>query len=256
MKKLNLFFGSLLGLLISCGNNEPFEIAQENPLICLPSNLQNNVIAFFPFSSGTIDDYANSNALTNNTSANPTSDRNSNENCAFEFDPSTDDFLTTTNTEFLNDLSEFSISLWFNPSVLWSVNYSVLVSRDEGMDCPDTYGQWSLGLYDLNKPVFGHFNSAWDQSWDYTTDHNNWHHLVATYNETNNAINIYRNGILEESKTGIANCGPGNIPTVEDVGDLIIGRFFDGKIDDIVIFNIELDQSQVTELFELEPCCE
>lgn len=222
---------------------------------CIPDELQNQVIAFYPFNSGSLDDLVNSNILTNSTSANSTLDRNSNENCAFEFSTSTNDFLTTTNTDFLNNLSEFSISLWFNPSVSWNGNYNVLVSRDEGLSCPSTYGQWSLGLYDLNRPTFGHLNSVWDQSWDTENDYNNWHHLVATYNEINNSLSLYRNGALERTATGITT-GCSNTPTAEDIGDLIIGKYFDGKLDDIAIFNVELNQAQVTELFEIEPCCE
>ncbi|MBU2930163.1 LamG-like jellyroll fold domain-containing protein [Winogradskyella psychrotolerans] len=222
---------------------------------CIPDELQNEVIAFYPFNNGSLNDIVNFNILTNNTSANSTSDRNSNENCAFEFNTSTNDFLTTTDTDFLNDLSEFSISLWFNPRLYWNWNYNVLVSRDEGFSCPDTYGQWSLGLYDLNRPTFGHLNSVWDQSWDSDNDYNNWHHLVATYNEINNSLSLYRNGILEGTITDITS-GCSDTPTSEDIGDLIIGKNFDGKLDDIAIFNVELNQAQVTELFEIEPCCE
>ena len=96
-------------------------------------------------------------------------------------------------------------------------------------------------------------NSVWDSTWDYTSDFNTWHHLVATYNVTNNTLSIYRNGVLGETDTGIANCG--TTPTVEDIGDLIIGKF-KGKLDDIAIFNTELSQSEISLLYNSEPCCE
>lgn len=214
---------------------------------CIPDELQNQVIAFYPFSNGNTIDLVNFNNLTNNN-AQSTLDRNSNDNCAFSFDFSNNSYLTTTNTDFLNNLSEFSISLWFN-----ATTNGTLLSRDEGFHCPDTDGQWSIRLFELANPIFSHLNSVWDSSYDYNTDNSNWHHLVVTYNETDNTLSIYRNGILKHFDTGIAECNP--LPTVEDIGDLFIGKF-NGKLDDIAIFNNELNQVQVNSLYEMEPCCE
>lgn len=219
---------------------------------CIPNDLEDNILAFYSFSEGSIDDFVNANHLTNNSYAQPTTDRANRSNCAFSFVADSSDYLTTTNTAFLNDLSAFSISLWFYRTNTTNLGeYNVLVSRDEGLACPDTYGQWSLGLYDLARPVFGHLNSVWDITWDLDKDIDNWNHLVATYNKTNNSLKLYRNGNLANSKTGIASCVSSN----EDTGDLIIGRYFDGKLDDIFLFNKELSQEEVTMLFNQEPCC-
>lgn len=65
---------------------------------------------------------------------------------------------------------------------------------------------------------------------------------------------IYFNGILNESASGNASCN--NLHIAEGIGDVFIGSKYSGKIDDILIYNRALSQSEVPELFELEPCCQ
>ncbi len=103
----------LIGLMVLCilGCNKDEEVN----LDCLPSNLQNGVIAFYPFNGGSLlDESAASNDLTNPTSAVSTTDRNNNSDCAYLFDnrQPTEQFLTRTSTDFLNGLDTFQI--YFN----------------------------------------------------------------------------------------------------------------------------------------------
>ena len=263
MKK-TLFTIVLISIFFSCTNDEGTygdESTNNDELNiqltqCIPSGLQSNLIAFYPFNNGSLDDVSNSNDLSNSTSAQPTEDRNGNNNCAYNFEYANNEYLTTSTTTFLNNLSEFSISLWFkidnDP-----FGYSVLISRDESIFTPcDVFGQWSLGLYDRDYPIFGLMGSVWDL-YDYpgntNIDFDQWHHLVATYKSIDNELAIYRDGILRNLSTGI--CDIPDAPTYQDIGDLFIGKFYDGKIDDVAIFNIALNQSQVTEMFEIETCC-
>ncbi len=249
----------LINLLFSCSNDESTNNDELDIQLtqCIPSGLQGNLIAFYPFNGGSLDDVSNSNDLTNLTSASPTMDRNGNIDCAYKFESNNNEYLTTTNTSFLDNLSEFSISLWFKMDND-NDDYSVLISRDEStLIVYDVFGQWSLGLYDSDFPVFGlHGSSVWDAynfPGNTVIDFNEWHHLIVTFKVANHELEIYRDGILRDSNTGISN-NP-NMPTYQDIGDLFIGKFYDGKIDDIAIFNISLNQSQVTEIFEMETCC-
>ena len=246
--------------LFSCSDDESFSVE------CIPDNLQNGVIALYPFSNGSLADASgNGNDLDNNTTAKPGFDRQGNAQCAFEFDnlPISSEFLSTENTSFLDGLNELSISLWYQPqdSSRAIGAFEVLISRDEGPHCPDTYGQWSIGLYDCRKAVFGYKNSVWDEHTpgnscemesDALTGH--WHHLAVTYNHSGNTLKLYRNGVLKSTKTGIADCGM--VPTVEDIGDLFLGRDYTGRMDDVLIYERELTAAEVSQLSELEPCCD
>ena len=239
---------------------------------CLPANLKNGAIAFYPFSGGSLaDESVNSNTLYNTSAAASTSDRFGNPNCAFLFDNPEGNpypgvqFLYTTSSSFLDNLDDFSISIWYQPLAVSPMrsagSFEVLLGRGATGHCPDRTGEWSVGLFDCRRAVFGHDNSVWanmisnpigcsEEIIDLT---GNWHHVVATKNGTD--FKIYFNGVLDDSASGIVDCSPYNY-TAQDIGDLYIGSNYTGKVDDIIIYNRELSQTEVTQLYELDPCCQ
>ncbi len=255
----------LIILIASCAKKKSLE----KSIPCIPTNLQNSIIAFYPFSNGSINDFSgNNNHLFNNTTATSSSDRNGNSNCAFEFNnmPSSVEFLTTSNTTFLNNLDKFSVSLWYQPidTSRNGEDFEALINRGTGMSCPDRLGQWSIGLYDCRKAVFGRNNSVWDNNLinsdfdcqqEINSRTNQWVHLVVTFNQSQLSMSIYRNGVLQNSKIGNSNCGISSTPTVQDIGDLFIGKNYTGKIDDLILFNKVLTQQEINTLFNLETCC-
>ena len=204
--------------------------------------------------------------LINGTGAHPARDRNQTINHAYEFDNriNSSQFITTQNTAFLNNLRSFSISLWYQPldEFRGTGRYETLISRGVGISCPDRNGQWSVGLYHCRKAVFARTNSVWDLD---ITDQgceaeiiartNKWTHLVVTFSGDNEIMAIYRNGVLQETKSGKGDCGT-IIPEARDIGDLFIGKKYTGKIDDVIIFNKAMNQEEVDLLFEMEPAFE
>ncbi|MBP6455898.1 MAG: LamG domain-containing protein [Chitinophagaceae bacterium] len=260
-----LFIACLIMAICSCNKDLGNENLTKIP--CLPNSLSNYVLAFYPFSKGTINDISgNNHHLINTTTAKPTSDRNLNDSCAYEFDnlPTSSEYITTSATNFLNSLSEFSVSFWYQPKDTSrnGIEFESLINRGMGGSCPNRIGQWSIALYDCRKAVFGRTNSVWDKDitnfncqQEVITRTDIWHHLVATYNQNGIEMKIYRNGILQEFSSGNANCGSGN-PSYQDIGDLFLGKDYTGKIDDVIIFNKTLTQQEVNILFNLETCCE
>jgi hypothetical protein len=248
-------------LIISCEEDDATPVNQEQS--CLPDNLQNGLIASYTFAGGSLQDGTGSAHLTA-SSAQPAADRQGNLDCAYSFAGSGNSYLISQDTGFLNNLTTLSVSFWYQPQGN-QVDYELLLGRGEGMHCPDSYGEWSVGLYDCRRAVFGHGNSVWD---DMITDMsegcageedartNVWHHVTVTCVKATNEIKIYHNGILQDSATGMADCGMGGTPTVDDIGNLMIGKYFSGKIDDIVIYNRVLTQAEISQLHQLAPCCE
>jgi hypothetical protein len=231
------------------------------PASCLPTNLQNGVIAFYPFSNSSLKDFVNNHNLTNTTTAKPSSDRSGNLKCAFEFKnlPSGNEFLHIKNPIFLDNISELSISLWYMPldTNRCSGSYEGLAQRDSCITCHKR-GQWSLGLYDCRRATFGMNNSAiWDSYKDIedctpTYYANKWHHLVVTFK--NNKVQLFRNGV---STTDLSSNFDGtNCPYINNFGDLFIGKGFTGVIDDVILYNRELTVAEVKQLQNLPACCE
>ncbi len=263
MKQIVIYSFVIIVLLANCVKSK----TPKKSIPCIPDNLQTNVIAFYPFSNGSLNDYSgNNHHLSNNTTAIASSDRNGNSNCAFEFNnPSPSfEYLTLNNTTFLNNLNEFSISFWYEPldTTRNGNGFETLICRGDGFQCPDRNGQWSIGLYDSRAAVFGRTNSVWDNHINYgqgqtevSARTNNWAHLVATFNQSGIIMSIYRNSVLQQSKTGNGICGINSIPTVQDIGNLFIGKNYTGKIDDIIIFDKVLTQQEINTVYGLETCC-
>lgn len=246
--RLSLLF--VFALSIGCESNLDTTNGNENAMDCIPSNLQTSVVAYYPFTNASLNDFSGNNQhLVNSTTASPTSDRSSNENNAFQFDflSGTNEYLSTSNTSSLDMLDSFSISLWYQPLQNRNAGaYELLIGREENAL------QWSLGLYDCRKSTFDWTGSVWDNDQNFgcgVSDVNNdWHHLTVTYNSVTDTMSLYRNGILQESSNTVHN------PSVGQIGDLIIGNRYTGKIDDIIIFKTTLDQQDINDLFSMSSC--
>jgi hypothetical protein len=228
------------------------------PCSTLTGSLSSGVLAFYPFGYGSLSDLSgNGNNLINTTAAVPTMDRNSSPTCAYRF--SGTDFLTTPagGSTFLNNIttSPFSISLWYQPLNTRPVgNYELLIGRgNTPLHCPDTWGEWSLGLYDCRKAVAGFdMYSHWETSAMGCNQFmsfisNSWHHLAFVYDGTN--YTIYRDGIASSTSSGP--CGPGTF----NVAEMMLGVDYNGDLDDIVIYNRTLSVSEVLTLFHLPASC-
>ncbi|NMH29413.1 LamG domain-containing protein [Flavobacterium silvaticum] len=221
-----------------------------DPEPCIPIYLRSGLIAFYGFRNGSLNDEIGSMDLTNSGSVVSAPDRNGNPDCAMLFNYVTQTYLSSSNTTALDNLTGLSLSLWYQPATDLT-DYEALISRGEGLQCPDRFGQWSVGLYDNRRAVFGAYNSAWS---NVLSQQNTWYYLTATWTQSTGNMSIYINGQLQQTVTGLANCGASPV-TVEDIGNLIIGRNYTGKIDDVAIYNRALIPSEIQALYGLSPCC-
>lgn len=265
--KFNLMYVTLIiGLIISCDDDDNSNSQPEPEQSCIPANLQNDIIAFYPFSGGSLDDYSGNNYhLSNPTTAFASQDRGGNPNCAYEFVASNGDFLTFTNPNFIDDFDNqpFSVSLWFKTMGTRSGgDYEQLIGRGMGLHCPDTYGEWSIGLYDCRNTVFGiNDYSLWGEglpnAYGNTNCINNpavnvWHHLVVTSDGNGWGINMYIDG---NQTPQTPNTGCSNPQGTNNAGDLFLGKDYTGLLDDVILFDRVLTPIEINQLFTLDACC-
>lgn len=266
---------SLISLLTG-GCNKPDDVNElrqvdmtPSDITCIPVAVRTGILAFYGFGNGSINDLSgNAHHLSNATLASPAEDRAGNPSCAFRFHNFSNpgERLTTTQSAFLDGLAQFSVSLWFKgeDSTRPGGIFESLISRDTGYGY-DRYGQWSLALYDCRRPVSGWNNNVWDTTGLQPMDtlmcqrlvHQNtgiWHHLVATYDKSSGGImKLYKDGVLQGVVYGSPVLFPP--PAAKDLGDLVLGARYNGCLDDVILYNRVLDQTDVQTLFGLPACC-
>lgn len=145
----------------------------------------------------------------------------------------------------LNKCAEFSISFWMYNHIPFSemgTNYPALIYRNDA-------AFYIFGNKGNNKLTFKYEDKNATAEYEISTDTidaRKWYHVVAIYDGT--SISLYIDGILDSTPT----------PT-EDVPscDWTFIRFgtsttqyYDGTIDEVMIFNAPLSEEEITFLYE------
>ena len=224
----------------------------------LTGSLANGLVGYWPFCGNANDLSGNGNNGTVN-GATLTTDRFGNANSAYSFD-GVNDYIRIINSPTLNNAS-VAISGWFNTNNL---------PIDDGIYAKGIIGKWwqsssicnsnyNSYLLCLTKPS-GLQNTFLGAATDYyagnnfytstTISTNNWYHFTFIHNSTTGG-SLYINGNLINS-----NSISGSI--CNSINDLIMGadisngnvyRFFNGKLDDIGIWNRALSPSEIQQLY-------
>jgi hypothetical protein len=160
------------------------------------------------------------------------------------------DYVDTGYDESLNITNAITVSAWVKPNNLTTSNYPGLVGRNNGAGFRNYQLIASLQGGNAYFSISGDGTaSAYRQS---TTplSLNQWNYLVGVYNGTD--IIMYLNGILSQGTlTGTVP------PTIYGGGStsLLIGDFvsnyFNGSIDEVMIFNRSLTSDEISELYSL-----
>lgn len=222
----------------------------------LPNNLQNGLVGYWPFCGNADDESGNGNDGTVNGAV-LTEDRFGNASSAYSFD-GTNDLIELNSNDFCFNENAIALSFWTNV-VVWTDNGGFLqapIIQEGGNHIyhnqfgPQQSSESILISYQFQNRVY-----------EATVPFNNfnfigtWNHFLFTKDNSNN-YTIYLNGIQLTSTNsydyGNSTCN----------GILVWGReinpngefFYNGKLDDIGIWNRALSSDEVQQLYTLNAC--
>jgi hypothetical protein len=201
---------------------------------------QYGLLGYYPFNGTPNDVSANAANLTNNNAV-LTADRFGTANAAYSFNGINQNLINSTPNFTFNPTSSFTYSFWYNRNVT-SVN-GVLM-----MNATNAAGNfiWIFQAGATNSQ-FGtnKQQSAW--FWAQTSSTTNlWTHIVCVYNA--GTMTLYKNNIQVATATFThTNVTSANLPLY--IGRGVGGDFYNGKMDDIGIWNRALTPCEINDLY-------
>lgn len=214
------------------------------------------LVAYWSFSGNYDDNSGNGNNATNSGTI-LTFDRFGVDESCVSFD-GTDDYLSVPHSSSISINSyaeDFTISLWYKtPDPKTSSFSSTYVFNkwdgNSGTPCP--YSMIIVdpdiircGMDDIPNNSDVVMTGMFDD---------NWHHLVFVNDVSIDSLLLYHDGVLIEIAKNIATANTSN------TANLIIGnsptfiRPYNGLLDDFMIYNRVLENSEITDLYNYTPC--
>jgi gliding motility-associated-like protein len=214
----------------------------------LPANLQNGLVGYWPFCGNANDASINGNNGTVN-GATLTTDRFGNSNGAFSFN-GVNSYISVQDSNTLHQ-NVFTISSWVNGDEY--NGFKQILSKNIG-----TSNNESINLVINN-------NSGWNLTAQIgglgyygtliqspnTISEQQWHHVVYVYNENNQSQKLFLDGVLVANNTTTDLIQFDNKPLTfgAQLEFNVLQYFFNGKIDDVGYWNRELNQQEITQIY-------
>jgi len=214
----------------------------------LPTDLQNGLVAYYPFFGNSNDESGNGNHGTVN-GAILTTDRFGNDNAAYNFD-GIDDHIYIQNDQTLNNGS-VTIAGWCKISNSPVNEYSLISKWYQVQNCDSNSDTYVTLITSENKLLSGtslNFNISFISIQDILL--NTWTFFTMTYNQ-NNGGDLYINGqlVYTDNITG-AICNSTNpvyLGAGSNNGNL--WRFLNGNLDDVYLYDRALSFQEIQELY-------
>ena len=226
--------------------------------VVIPEDLQEGLVSFYPF-SGNANDMSDNGYHGVVYDAELTEDRYGNTNSAYLFSESSikiEDLL-------INTQNNFSISCWVNFNDLESSNQTLLNSIPHiGFSISFNYdNSGQLGMFTGNPDEWLILN---DIGTNVDFQMNQWYHLLFIKNGNQYLMyidgNLYNTASLMWTPVYTGSSDDFNyglrIGAIGSVGDMITysGGYenFSGKIDDVVVWNVALNEDQIGQIVNIE----
>jgi hypothetical protein len=234
--------------------NRALSLSEINQIIspCDTVNITSNIVAQFDFNNNA-NDISGNNHNGTVSAATLTTDRFGNTNNAYAFNGSTSTITVPDDTTLRLSNTDYTISGWINQTNVASTN-AVIISKHTGA------GQRGYLLNvsgtGTNPPRRLIFNVSSNTDPKAISDSiisiNSWHHVVEVYQLSSHTIYTYIDGLLNSSKANIPSLNPTTAADMYFGSDGVgLPFYFNGKIDDIRIYNRALSSCDVDSLYIL-----
>ena len=146
-----------------------------------------------------------------------------------------DDGVVLNSSLLSSNTNELTYELWLKPYQLGG--FSALLNHDN----------WSTGYVHFQfhgNNIGFDVNGGNDNVFSYAFNTNTWYHVALVYSSTAGTLKFYVNGLLLDTVTN--NTFPsiaGNVPI--SMGTWANGRFFNGAMDEVRIWNVARTQSEI-----------
>ncbi|MFM7644127.1 MAG: LamG-like jellyroll fold domain-containing protein [Sphingomonadales bacterium] len=195
---------------------------------------------YYPFNNNGNDASTLNNHLTNNGAV-ATTDRFGTTNAAYSFNGSTQYLIRNTPSFTFNPSSTFTVSLWHNRNTSSIVGIPIMHATTAAGNFIWIFQTGATNMqFGTNKQ-----QSAW--IWAQSTSTTNvWTHIVLVYNA--GAMTLYKNNVAVATAT-FNHTGVTSTTLPLYIGRGVSGNYFNGKIDDVGIWNRCLTACEINDLF-------
>lgn len=201
-----------------------------------------NLVLYLPLNGDAFDESGNNNEVTV-SGAFLTSDRNDESQKAYRFD-GVNDYIKVANSELLNFSEAISLNFW--------INISTFYEREQ---YPLSHGnwenRWKISISDnILRWTINTTNGITDLDAESPLEKNKWYNITAYYSGED--LELYINGKLDAFKYWSGNINPSPV-------DLTIGQVlpnnnqynFNGKLDEIRLYDYPLSLQEISDVYEL-----
>jgi hypothetical protein len=223
------------------------------PCVSLPSNLQQGLVGYWPFCGNANDESGNGNDGVVN-GATLTEDRFGTCNSAYEFD-GMNDFIEVLNSSDFS-LANFSVSIWIQNNSLETDPPTFILNKGCIPDGVSSSTEMSFRIYSYSDGQY--ISDIWCPNRSFLAGpgfDSNWFHLSMVYDGI--TMSLYVDGILVES---IPQAGPlstneySMLIGARNFLNCALDSYYNGRLDDIGIWNRALTPEEVQELYTLDAC--
>jgi hypothetical protein len=159
-------------------------------------------------------------------------------NGGLKFD-GTNDYAEAGNESLFDITSQITVSAWIKVSA-FNKSFQAIVTKGDSAWRIQRYSNTNKIEFACSGLAVNQYGNIWSNTGIIS---NQWHHVAGVYNGS--AIRIYIDGVLDNSINTAGNINTNNYKVMIGENAQVSGRYWNGYIDDVQIYNRALDTTEI-----------